>query len=186
MKKNNQILWRPAGTSQLLHTRVLTVYEKASISPEGEEKTFISLSAPSWVIIVPSCKNEKGEEFFVLVEQWRHGSEAVFREFPGGVIDEGEKPEQAARRELAEEPGRNAKTINLLGVLSPNPAIMENKVYIFSAELDNTKKATHLDEDEFLNSIKLPVKEVIKNMGKPPYTHAIMNAAMFLYLRDKI
>ena len=186
MEKNGGILWKPAGASKLLTTRVLTVYEKTSISPEGEEKTFISLSAPSWVIIVPTYKTETGEDYFVLVEQWRHGSEAVFVEFPGGVIDSGEQPEAAAHRELLEETGRSAKAMRFLGALSPNPAIMENKVHIFSAELDGTENDRHLDDDEFLNVITLPAKTVIKNMGTPPYAHAIMNAALFLYLRDSL
>ena len=43
----------------------------------------------------------------------------------------------------------------------------------------------NLDEDEFLNILEIPVKKVIQNMGNPPYTHAIMNAALFLYLKEK-
>jgi len=185
MEKNNEIEWKPADSREILKTRVFSVCEKDSISPEGEKKTFISLKAPSWVIVVPFYKDSSGEDIFVMVQQWRHGSESVCIEFPGGVVDKGEKAEEAALRELLEETGRTPKNIKCLSTLSPNPAIMENSCTVFLAELDNVEGKQNLDEDEFLNILKIPVKKVIQNMGNPPYTHAIMNAALFLYLKEK-
>ncbi|UTC84018.1 NUDIX hydrolase [Treponema denticola] len=185
MEKNNGIAWKPAASREILKTRVFSVCEKDSISPEGEKKTFISLKAPSWVIVVPFYKDSSGEDVFVMVQQWRHGSESVCIEFPGGVVDKGEKPEDAALRELLEETGRTPKNIKCLSTLSPNPAIMENSCTIFLAELDKGEVKQNLDEDEFLNILEIPVKKVIQNMGNQPYTHAIMNAALFLYLKEK-
>ena len=98
MEKNNEIVWKPAVSREILKTRVFSVCEKDSISPEGEKKTFISLKAPSWVIVIPVYQNSSGEDIFVMVQQWRHGSESVCIEFPGGVVDKGEKPEDAALR----------------------------------------------------------------------------------------
>ena len=164
MEKNNEIVWKPAASREILKTRVFSVCEKDSVSPEGEKKTFISLKAPSWVIVIPVYQNSSGEDIFV---------------------DKGEKPEDAALRELLEETGRTPKNIKCLSTLSPNPAIMENSCTVFLAELDKGEVKQNLDEDEFLNILEIPVKKVIQNMGNPPYTHAIMNAALFLYLKEK-
>ncbi len=185
MKKNNKITWNPINSKKIFKTRVFTVCEKETLSPEDERKTFISLDAPDWAVVVPVLKKEGEEDCFIMVEQWRHGSESVFTEFPGGVIDAGESPEEAARRELSEETGRTAKTLKLLSVLSPNPAIMENHCHIFLAEIDGAVQEQKLDSDEFMNVRVMPVKTVLANMGKPEYAHAIMNAAAFLYLQEK-
>ncbi len=184
MKKNNKILWKPIESKEIFATRVFKVCEKTSLSPENETKSFISLKAPNWVVILPVLKKPDEEDQFIMVEQWRHGAESVFFEFPGGVIDAGEEPDFAAKRELLEETGRSASSLKLLSVLSPNPAIMENKCYIFLAEIDDFLHEQNLDSDEFLNVKIMPVSEVLKNMASPEYAHAIMNAAAFLYLKN--
>ncbi len=182
MQKKGKIEWQPIRSKEVFSSRVFKVYEKESSSPENETKSFISLNAPDWVVIVPVLKKANGDEDFIMVEQWRHGAESVFVEFPGGVIDKGERPEDAARRELLEETGRNAKSLKLLSVLSPNPAIMENHCHIFLAEIDDSLHEQNLDSDEFVNTKTMSVKEVLKKMGSPKYAHAIMTAAAFLYL----
>ncbi len=185
MKKINKILWKPINSEEIFKTRIFTVCDKESLSPEQESHHFVSLQAPDWAVVVPVLKKEGEEDCFIMVEQWRHGTESVFIEFPGGVIDQGEKAEEAARRELLEETGRNASSLKLLSVLSPNPAMMENHCYIFLAEIDESVQAQNLDNDEFMNVKEIPVKTVLENMGKADYAHAIMNAAAFLYLQEK-
>ncbi len=184
MKKNEKILWETVSSAEIFKTRVCTVCEKQSISPDGEKKTFTSLKAPNWVIVVPVLKNKNGEDNFIMVRQWRHGAERLFTEFPGGVIDEGENPETAAMRELAEETGKKVIILKLLAELSPNPAIMENICYIFYAEVSENTALQDLDEDEFVDVLSIPVKTVIRDMGLPSYSHAIMNAALFLYVKE--
>ncbi len=186
MKKNNKIEWKPLNSKEMFKTRVFTVCEKESLSPENETNSFISLQAPDWVVVIPEFKDSNGDKQFIMVEQWRHGTESVFIEFPGGVIDKGESPESAARRELLEETGRSAKSLKLLSVLSPNPAIMENHCHIFLAEVDASVQAQNLDSDEFVNVKTIPVQEVLQNMGKSGYEHAIMSAAACLYMRENL
>jgi hypothetical protein len=67
--------------------------------------------------------------------------------------------------------------------MNPNPALMSNRVHIFLAEdLEDTGKQ-HLDRDEYVEVVLVPVEEVIQNMGTPPYIHALMAAALSFYLR---
>lgn len=69
--------------------------------------------------------------------------------FPRGVIDKGESPEEAARRELLEETGHKSKQIKVVGSVYPNPAAMVEKWHFFVAEkleeVENFKKDVYED-----------------------------------------
>jgi len=118
-----------------------------------------------------------------MVWQWRHGYLDLSLEFPGGVFEPGENPEEAASRELLEETGCKAGKIRKLGEFSPNPAIMANKVHFFLAE-GLVPGTQHLDADEFVEVELVSAEEVINGMGKPPYVHALMGSALALYLQS--
>ncbi len=187
MKENLE--WTSTKKTHLFSTRIMEIYNQASISPEGNESNFVVVQAPDWVITVPILEakyaNEKysiNEDCFLMVSQWRHGSEEISIEFPGGVIEKGEVIEEAAKRELLEETGFYANTITHLSSLNPNPAIFQNTLHIFAAtDLKNTFKQ-NLDTDEYVGFRPVPIREVITNMGKKPYCHALMATALMVYM----
>lgn len=181
MKKN--IEWKPISSITAYSTRVFEVQNVESVSPNGDKKTFISLKSPEWVIVVPIVK-KNNEKYFVMVRQWRHGSSCILQEFPGGVVNEGEALEKAAKRELEEETGYKVTKIEKLGSLFPNPAIMQNMCHIFFATCEEHEGVQHLDDDEYIEASLIPYKDVIMNMGKPPFQHALMCSAIFLYLQE--
>ncbi len=62
---------------------------------------FYTLWQPDWVLILARTTDGK----WVMTEQYRHGTGKIALEFPAGIIDKGETPEEAAIRELQEECG---------------------------------------------------------------------------------
>lgn len=179
-KKNLQ--WNEKNSKVLCKTAIGELCTITSQSPEGSTGNFITLRTPDWVIVIPEIENEN---CFLMVDQWRHGSKTISREFPGGVIEQNENPEVGACRELREETGYISNNIVLLGNVNPNPAFMTNTVYIyFATELINTG-SQELDKDEFVDCIKVQRKTVIENMGKEPFTHGIMSIAMNMYRQYK-
>lgn len=175
---DEKLRWNEKGSRELLKTRVMTVTERESTSPRGEAGKYIVMDAPDWVITIPVLENPAR---FLMVRQWRHGIKALSTEFPGGVIDTGENPAQAAERELLEETGFSAGNLELLGSISPNPALMSNKVHCFAARNLRRMEVQHLDKDEFVEYFELPAEEVYKKMGGPDFPHGLMAAALELF-----
>ncbi|MBP5441716.1 MAG: NUDIX hydrolase [Treponema sp.] len=176
MNRDN-LCWKEKSKRTLLETPVFRVTERLSESPDGKTGAYIVNECRDWVIVIP----EDGDDF-LMVTQWRHGEQGLSTEFPGGVIDDGESPEQGAARELLEETGAKAGTLIKLGSMNPNPALFQNHFHVFLAKNLEYTGSQHLDSDEYVNYSKIPKSEVIKNIGGPDYPHALMASAMGLYL----
>jgi len=154
-----------------------------SRSPDGKKAPFVSLDAPDWVTIIPELEGgEDGE--FLMVRQYRHGSEMVEMEFPAGVVDPGEEPYSAAVRELLEETGCRAEEIREIGSVSPNPAFMTNRTHTYIARGLEKISGLKLDEHEILDVHKVKYNELAGKIGLKPYDNAITVQAWFFYLRE--
>ncbi|NQU23034.1 MAG: NUDIX hydrolase [Candidatus Nealsonbacteria bacterium] len=88
------------------------------------------------------------DDQLVLIRQYRHGIRRISLEVPGGIVDPGESPEEAAVRELEEETGYAPGHIRPLGRISANPAIQNNYCHIFLAEDCRRVAAAQLDPFE--------------------------------------
>lgn len=174
---DEKLKWEQGNITSLLKTKVFEVTSQHNTSFSKVEGDYIILNAKDWVITIPK-KNDK----FLMVKQWRHGSKSLSIEFPGGVIENDEKPEIAACRELEEETGYKVGKLTKLGSVNPNPALFSNKVHIFLAEELISTGIQHLDNDEFVNFIEIPIKEVVQNMGNEQFPHALMGTALAMYL----
>ena len=175
---DKELTWTTKETKQLCHTRVFDVIEQTEVSGTGMEEKYVAMEAPGWVVV---CAIKDG--CFVLVRQYRHGEGRLTVEFPGGVMDEGEKPEETARRELLEETGFEIGKLTFLGTCSPNPALFKNHFYCFLAEDLTQTGEQHLDADEFLNYELRPIPEVIASFGNEEFTHAFMGTTLAFYFR---
>jgi 8-oxo-dGTP pyrophosphatase MutT (NUDIX family) len=181
-KPMDHLIWKEEDHKKVFTSPVLSIRESSSRSPEGALKVFTVIDAPDWAIVVPVVKTPRGKEF-VMVRQWRHGSRELSLEFPGGVFEEGEAGIEAAARELREETGYTAGKIRKIGELSPNPAIMANRVHFFLAEDLSHRGDQDLDDDEYVDVEIIPMETAFHGMGHPPYIHALMASAFVLYLQ---
>ncbi len=125
--------WRIKKKKELIKTRPFAVEEiEITRISTGRDLShpYFRISAPSWVNIFALTEDKKA----ILIRQPRAGAMIQTVEVPGGNIDAGEDPKVAALRELEEETGYIAASIRAIGEISPNPAIMDNKLYMFLAE----------------------------------------------------
>lgn len=177
-EEDEKLKWTSGESKTLLSTIVCNVTSCHNISPQGVEGDYITMEAPDWVIVIPELN-----ENFLMVKQWRHSSKCLSVEFPGGVIDKGENPETAAKRELEEETGYKAGKMIELGTFNPNPALFSNHVHFYLAKDLVATGKQHLDNDEFINCMEVSKKEVLDGMGTPQFPHAIMGTALSLYIK---
>lgn len=111
----------------------------------------------TWVTIVALTEQQE----VLLIKQYRHGAQKIIWELPGGAVDEGEEPIDAAKRELLEETGYTSDNIIEVGKVSPNPASHTNLMHAYIA-LDAWRIGDQaLDEIEEIEVYPIPLDEVI-------------------------
>lgn len=95
-----------------------------------------------------------------LVRQFRYAIGEEIWELPAGKLEAGEDPFEAAKRELGEECGLTADHFTALGVVYPTVGYDSERIYIWAAT-GLHPAAQHLDEDEFLDVVKMPLEKAL-------------------------
>lgn len=151
-----------------------------------DRATYSTLPRDMYVFNVPDWCNvlaetEAGE--LVMIWQHRFGTDQLSLEIPGGVIDEGEEPLASARRELREETGYDAESIELVSVVEPNPALQNNKCWTFFARNARLVGETQFDEIEDLEVTLVRKDDIARIIDDGTVTHALVIVALEQYLR---
>jgi 8-oxo-dGTP pyrophosphatase MutT (NUDIX family) len=122
--------WTVLSRKMLLDRRWLAITEERVRLPNGTIiDEFHVLHTPNWASVIAVTEAED----VLLVEQYRHGLGRTSLELPSGVIDPGEEPLDAAKRELYEETGYTADDWSSLMDVSPEPSRSTHRAYFFVA-----------------------------------------------------
>jgi ADP-ribose pyrophosphatase len=149
--------WKRLRSERLLETPYFALRSDRLRLPGGAVKDpYYVVERPDAAIIFPLT----GEGEVVLVRQYRPPLERMELGLPAGLVEEGEKPEAAARRELLEETGYSGDQWEPLGSLASSPSLKDNWAYLFLARGVEESAPPAPDEHELVEVVRAPVGDL--------------------------
>ena len=153
--------------------KIINVTRETAELENGEKAIREVVHHSGGVCVVPLT--DEGE--VLLVKQFRYPYKEVLTEVPAGKREYGEDPLECGIRELKEEVGATAKNIIPLGRVYPTVAYNTEVIYMYLATgLDFGEQK--LDEDEFLDVVKMPLEEAFKKVMNDEMPDAKTQAAI--------
>lgn len=152
-------MWKIKKTERILDSEFVKVDKDDVILPHGREiKDFYKVTIKDCAAIVAITP----DNHIVLKKEYRHCYGKGLIEVPAGVLEEGEEPTQAAKRELEEETGYVGKKWTYLGKTVESSAKLTNYMHIYLAEDCRKVSNQKLDYGEDIEVIEVGLNEAIE------------------------
>jgi len=128
-------------------------------------------------VILPITDENK----VIMIQEPRTPIGKIILALPAGMIEKGEEADKTAIRELEEETGYLASNIEFLREYHPSVGYSDEKIKIYLAT--NMKKTKqHLDYEEDIKVIEVPLEELIEMLDKNEIITASTTIALMHYL----
>jgi len=169
--------WQKISSKPIGDFHIFTLRTDRKVSPRtGAEHDFYVLDSVNWVNVVAVTP----EQQLVTIEQYRHGSDTVELEIPGGMMDAHESsPVATGIRELREETGYAGENARLIGRIFPNPAIMSNTCFTLLVENCRCVHPVQFDHSEDLITRLVPVADAPRLVAEGKITHSLVAVALY-------
>jgi ADP-ribose pyrophosphatase len=150
------------GSRRVYSGRVISVDVDRVRFPDGTEGELEMVRHPGASAVVPFLSDPGGEDpQILLIKQYRYAAEGFLYEIPAGRLDPGEAPEACALRELREETGCTARSVEHMYTFFTTPGFTDEKIHLFLAvglERGEAKR----EKDEFLEVETLALSRALE------------------------
>jgi len=140
----------------LLPCRIFRVVRKTTTGADGREHVRQIIRHPGAVVILPW----RDDGHVILIRNYRSAVDRWVIELPAGTLEPGEDPIAAAHRELAEETGYRARSMELLTSFFSSPGILDERMHLYLATGLEAGK-TDLQDDEQIEPLVLPWEDAL-------------------------
>lgn len=177
---------KTVASTEIFDGKVLHVFKDDVTLPDGKPAFREYIRHVGAVCVLPLT--DEGD--VICVRQYRYPTGSVLLEIPAGKLDaKSEDHEAAVRRELREETGAICGKLTDLGCFYSSPALMDERIHMYFAE-ELSFGETDPDEDEFVESVRIPLSELVEMVmrGEVPDCKtqaAVMRVAYLLEQRKK-
>lgn len=170
--------WQFLSKKTILDSRWLRVDQEECLLPNGKViDDFYTMSQPDWVLILARTNEDK----WIIESQYRHGTQKVSLEFPAGIINEGETPIEAAKRELQEEVAYGEGKWSFLGEFPMNPDRHRGRFFVVFADGVISKGTTCFDDTEEIDLSLLSQSELEEKIKTGEFNHPHQLAAFYVW-----
>lgn len=174
--------WKVLSSEYLAKRPWFTVRRESVQLPTGAVvPEWYIFEFPDWVNVI--AITTEGE--FVMISQYRHALGETRYELVAGCCDEGETPEQSARRELLEETGYGGGVWREFFVTSANPTNHNNTVYTFLAEGVVPVAEQHTEQSEDIKVHIMSPDEVLELLESNEIMQCTHAAPLWRYFAER-
>lgn len=179
MVEEREMRWETLDSEYVIRRPWLTARRDKVLLPTGAvNDEYYVLEYPDWVNVIAITT----DGMFVFVRQYRHGIGETSLEISAGVMEDGEQPLDAAKRELEEETGYEGGRWTELMTLSQNPGTCNNLTHCFVAEGVESTGIRHLDDTEDIDVCLFTKDEVRGMLERNEIRQALMAAPLWRYM----
>lgn len=160
------------ASSKKFNGKIIQLYVDEVKLPNGRESRRELVRHPGASAVLVAANDGK----IILERQYRYPIDEIIWEIPAGKLDENEKPDDCAKRELREETGFTAKEWKHMGHIYTTPGFSDEKIHLFFAK-DIVKGESEPDADELVEIEFFEPEEVERMIKENVITDAKTIAA---------